>query len=85
MYKVEFSREAEKFILKQSVPTQKRIMKAIGDIAENPFEISNVKSLNGEYKGKVRKKVGSFRIIYELKHDKLIVYIFTVGNRGDIY
>ena len=51
--------------------------------------ISNLPSgdiikMSGKY-NLFRLRVGSYRIIYSIQEDKLIIRVIEAGNRGDIY
>ena len=37
------------------------------------------------HKDLYRLRVGSYRVIYTVENDLLIVRVLTVGNRGDVY
>ncbi len=41
------------------------------------------KPLKGELKGYWKLRIGQFRVIYEIKRDKIIVYVIMVGYRKD--
>lgn len=43
------------------------------------------KPLLGEWKGCYSIKTFSYRIIYELLHNRCIVYILKIGHRKDVY
>ena len=76
-YKIEFRSKASKFLKKQNIEQQKRILKAIYKIPNG--DIIRLVGCEGLY----RLRVGDVRIIYSLYSDKIIV--FNIGNRGDIY
>ncbi len=40
--------------------------------------------MQGE-EGLWRLRIGSIRLIYEVQRHKLLVYILTAGQRGDVY
>jgi mRNA interferase RelE/StbE len=60
----------------------KRIIKAIGKLAEDPRPPQS-KKLSGE--DKYRLRCGSYRVIYEIQDDKLIVYVVKARHRKDVY
>lgn len=79
-YKIEFDKNAVKFLSKQSQSNKERIFNAI---ARLPFE-GNIKAMQG-YAGYYRLRVGDYRIIYTVNNEILIIRIIRIGNRGDIY
>lgn len=50
-------------------------------LTSNPQEFS--KPLKGELKGYWKLRIGEYRVIYEIKKDKIIVYVIMVGYRRD--
>ncbi|GGB30095.1 type II toxin-antitoxin system RelE/ParE family toxin [Virgibacillus dakarensis] len=84
MYKLKIDKNAEKYIKKLDSPTRKRILNALIELAENPFADTSVTRMKG-YTNLFRKRVGDFRIIFEIDQGSLIVLVLKVGSRGDIY
>lgn len=78
-YSVSLSKKAEKFIKKQDIVSQKRIIKAIIEIPEG-----DIKKLKG-FEELYRLRVGDFRILFEKIDEELVIIIIDVGNRGQIY
>ena len=78
-YNINLTKKAEKFVRKQDVNTQKRIIKAILKLPEG--DIKKLKGMHDIY----RLRVGDFRILFEKNDDKLIIIVIGVGNRGQIY
>ncbi len=72
-----YSKQAQKFLNKQSALTRKRIMLAIENLPSG-----DVKKLAG-YKDLYRLRIGNFRVIFN--KDGEILYILKVDNRGDVY
>lgn len=83
MYKLILSRTAQKFIKKLDKQSQKRIAQALLELSENPYEASNVKKLTGY--DLFRKRVGDFRIIFEIQDDKLVIIVLDIDQRKDVY
>lgn len=57
-----------------------RLLKAINQLPD----VGDIKRLN-PFHGLFRLRVGSFRIIFTVENDTLIVRVVEIGNRGDIY
>lgn len=79
-YKIEFSKKAAKFFNTQPPQQQKRLAKAISKLPEG-----DVKLLKGYSSNIYRLKVGDYRIIFTINHEKSLIQILIIGNRGDIY
>jgi mRNA interferase RelE/StbE len=82
-YKVSIKRSAVKEI--EAIPQRKerqRIIRRIGQLAEDPRPPGS-KKLSGNDKYRVRH--GSYRIVYSISDDELIVVVVKVGHRKDVY
>jgi len=67
---VDLSRDAESELRRLPRDIRERMERAIDDMERDPFR-SNVKALKGpEWKGRYRKKVGPYRIIFVADHQK---------------
>jgi mRNA interferase RelE/StbE len=84
MYKLTFSKDARKFIDKQTSQTKQRIRNALLQLAEDPFSNRQVKRLKGT-EDILRLRVGDFRVVFSMEEEKLVILIISIGNRGDIY
>ncbi|WP_374986252.1 type II toxin-antitoxin system RelE/ParE family toxin [Alicyclobacillus sp. SP_1] len=84
MYSLIFSKDARKFIDKQTAQTKQRIRNALLQLAENPFSNRQVKRLKGT-EDILRLRVGDFRVVFSIEEDKLVILVISIGSRGDIY
>ena len=83
MYKIELKPKAQKFIKSQSKNIQKQLIKRIESLSTIPFP-SNSKMLHSKEK-LYRIRSGSYRIIYQVQHEKLLIIIALIGHRSSIY
>jgi hypothetical protein len=51
----------------------------------DPFGLSNIKTMVGNWAGYKRARVGDVRIVFWIDKDKNIIYVDHIGPRGDIY
>lgn len=79
-YKIIIKKAAEKFIEKQPPKQQRRIIEAIMKLPHEG-DIQTYKAHEGYF----RLRVGSYRIIYTVDHDILIVTVTDADNRGQVY
>lgn len=83
MYEVVVSKQVRKFLLMQDVAIRRRLSSALVTLAENPF-LGDVKRLRGQ-DGLYRKRVGSHRILYEVKETRSMVLVIKIASRNDVY
>ena len=73
---IEYSKQALKFLKKQDITTQRRIINAISNLPKG-----DVKTLQGKIGYRLR--VGDYRIIFD--NIENIIVIRLIGNRGQRY
>lgn len=83
MYKVKFSKKAEKAYKKLPAVVKVRIDQKIAYLQSTPKGI-DTKKLTG-YENTYRTRVGTYRIVFEIEDENLIVWVLDVGTRGGIY
>lgn len=81
-YRIEIKRSAVKEIEKLPSRDLKQILKRIEGLAENPRP-NDAKKLSGEEKYRIR--FGGYRILYLIEDGVLIVYVFKVAHRREVY
>jgi mRNA interferase RelE/StbE len=84
MYKIKFSRSAEKEIASLPNAVLKRVAKAIDGLEKNPRP-NGCKKLKGSAENLWRIRIGDYRVVYSIEDVLLIVDIRKVGHRKDIY
>ena len=84
MYRIVYRKEAARALLKMPRNTARLIREKLERLAHDPAAPNpNVKPLADEQAFRVR--VGDWRVIYELRHDELVVLVLRIGPRGGIY
>jgi len=81
-YTVKILRSAQKQLAKIERQDRTRIISAIRKLADDPCPVA-AKKLSGRPAWRIR--IGSYRVIYEIEKDKLIVLVVAIGHRRDIY
>lgn len=77
MFQISYSKKAIKFLKRQDIPSQKRLIAAISRL---PLE-GDIKKLQGTDGYHLR--VGNFRVLFNV--NGIIIDIIDIGNRGQIY
>jgi mRNA interferase RelE/StbE len=82
-YKIEWKHSAIKDLKRAPKETIIRLIKAIEELAADPFPMG-VRKLSGvdQY---FRIRVGDFRIVYSVYVDRLIIEIVRIAHRKDVY
>lgn len=79
-YRFEFSTESQKQLSRFPRDVQERLAHAVDDLeSKEDSQWSNVKALQGaQWKGRFRKKVGPYRIIFRKFPDRGVAEISTM-------
>ena len=85
-YQLKLHKSVTKFLKSAPPKTRQRIVDKLNLLQENPLthpqlDIKAMQGLTDTY----RLRIGQLRIIYQIKQDKLIIYLLTIGSRGDVY
>lgn len=82
-YQVQLTPAAKRQIRKLDPATKKRILEALEKLAAEPRP-SGVVKLTGE-ENFYRIRVGTYRVIYDVRDKELTVLVVKVGPRRDVY
>jgi len=69
-------------IAKLDPPIAKRVTRAISALADDPRPPSSKKLVGADA---WRIRIGDWRVIYQIRDEKLTVLVVRVGHRRDIY
>ena len=83
-YTVQIRRSALKALQRTPKDIQARLRKEINALADNPRP-RGVETLRGKSRGLLRLRVGKYRVIYTVRHDRLIVVVVRVAHRRESY
>jgi len=81
-YSIFITRQAQKELTKLSTNDYLKIKAKIQALSENPRPPGS-KKLKGREGWRIRS--GNYRVIYDIKDDKLLVKILKIRHRKDIY
>ena len=83
MYKIKIAKRAQKEFKKIPNVYQKKISKAIHELAETPMP-SGVKKMQGAT-NRYRIRVADYRVIYDIDNGEMVILIIKVGHRQQVY
>lgn len=79
-YRIQIDKPAMKFLQKQPQAQRERLLRAIQGLPD----IGDIKPMGG-HENLYRLRVGTFRVLYTIIGDLLVVRVLDIGNRGDVY
>lgn len=82
-YRIEFTRRAARDLERLDRRARLRIVEAVAGLGIDPRP-AGVKKLRGEDNA-WRIRVGDYRVIYEIHDGSVLIVVFRVGHRRDIY
>lgn len=82
-YLIEVRPRAEKELAALPRDAQRRIVRAIDVLAEDPRPAGCVALRGGE--GLLRIRVGVYRVVYLVEDDRLVVVVVRIGHRREVY
>jgi len=84
VYKISYSKEAEKSLLRMPRNAAKLIREKLDVIAVNPYtDHPNAKKLQG--REGYRLRVGDWRVVYKIQNEQLIIIVMKIASRGEVY
>jgi len=83
MYKITFSKNADKALRRIPRNNALIIAKKVKELAINPNEMRNMKKLTN-HPG-YRLRVGDWRVIYTVNDNELLIHVINVKTRGEVY
>ncbi len=85
-WKINYSRDAEKFIEKENIrgETREELAKFLKRTKGEDINV-DVKKLKGSWAGSCRIKKGKIRIIFDVDYKNKALFIEKIDFRGDVY
>jgi mRNA interferase RelE/StbE len=81
-YKILVKKSVSKDLKKIPKKDVLRILETVKSLAQDPRPPQS-KKLSGQERYRLRQ--GSYRILYSIEDEKLVVHVVKVGNRRDVY
>ena len=82
-YAIEFSGRAKRDLAKLARPVQKRLEKYIDALSKDPHPRGCRKVVHPTDLYRIR--VGSYRVVYQVHDDVLVVLVIRIGHRREVY
>jgi mRNA interferase RelE/StbE len=85
MFEVILSPEAQAFYAAADRPLARKLFRCFAQLERDPERHSNIKRLSGRLSGKLRFRVGDWRIIYRIDRKAERVLVLTIAHRREAY
>ncbi|MEW6236991.1 MAG: type II toxin-antitoxin system RelE/ParE family toxin [Candidatus Omnitrophota bacterium] len=85
IYDIKLTPQAESIYLHLDVKLRERIDRVFEQFEQGAFHHRNIRSLRGRYSGKLRYRMGKWRIIFQIDWENKMVWIDAITARGGAY
>jgi mRNA interferase RelE/StbE len=83
-YYIDMAPAAEKSFSRLDPEIKRRMQPRIDALAEDPIP-HNAVTIQGNQKNIYRIRVGDYRIVYTVSHERQYVYVTLIGHRSTVY
>ena len=85
VYRVEFTKSSRKEFERLPGKLRLKTAEALHLLSQNPYsELLKIKKLKGA-EGLYRIRLGDYRVVYEIRDERLVVIVIKIGHRREVY
>jgi mRNA interferase RelE/StbE len=85
MFEVVLSPEARVFFSEADAPLARELGCCFAQLETDPRRHNNIKQLSGELAGRMRYRVGDWRVLYTLDDKLRRVNVLLIAHRSEVY
>jgi mRNA interferase RelE/StbE len=85
MFEVILSPEARTFFANADRPLARKPARCFVQLEREPWRHNNIKRLTGEFAGRLRYRVGDWRVIYIIDDRAHQVHVLAIAHRREVY
>jgi mRNA interferase RelE/StbE len=85
MFEVILSPEAAAFFAAADPPLARKLARCFAQLERDPRRGNNIKRLKGELSGRLRYRVGDWRVIYRIDDTPRQVHVLVIAHRSEVY
>lgn len=85
MFEVILSPEAQAFFAAADHPLARRLTRCFAQLEREPRRHNNIKRLSGALAGRLRYRVGDWRVIYRIDDRAQRVNVLLIAHRSEVY
>ena len=85
MFEVDLSPVADRFFERADGPLSRKLARCFMQLERDPYRHPNIKRLTGKLAGRLRYRIGDWRVIYRIDESDWTVYVLDIAHRKNIY
>jgi mRNA interferase RelE/StbE len=85
MFELILSPEARAFFAAADPPLARKLARCFRQLERNPRRHNNIKRLTGKLAGRLRFRVGDWRVIYRIDDRARQVHVLVISHRSEAY
>jgi mRNA interferase RelE/StbE len=85
MFEVILAPEAQAFFAAADPPLARKLARCFAQLERDPRRHNNIKRLSGALSGRLRYRVGDWRVIYRVEDTDRQVHVLLIAHRSEVY
>ena len=85
MYEVFLTKEAQHFYEGADPVLVRKLNRCFRHLCNDPYEHPNIKRLKGPLTGRLRYRVGDWRVVYQVHEQEQKVVVVLIAHRSEVY
>jgi mRNA interferase RelE/StbE len=85
MFEVILSPEAQAFFAAADQPLARKLARCFARLEREPRRHNNIKRLSGKLAGRLRYRIGDWRVIYRIDDQANRVLVLSIAHRREVY
>ena len=85
MFEVILAPEAQAFFGAADPPLARKLARCFRQLEHEPRRHNNIKRLSGKLAGRLRYRVGDWRVIYRIDDHPRQVHVLVIAHRSEVY
>jgi mRNA interferase RelE/StbE len=85
MFEVILSPEAHAFYAEADTPLARKLARCFAQLERDPRRHNSIKRLTGALAGRLRYRIGNWRVIYRIDDRASQVHVLVIAHRSEVY
>ena len=85
MFEVILSPEARLFFAQADQSLARKLARCFAQLEHDPRQHNNIKRLSGRLAGRLRYRVGDWRVVYQIDDRSRQIHVLLIAHRSEVY